>query len=31
MNLTEQDRKFIIDVLRILAGLQKKLHDLLNK
>jgi hypothetical protein len=29
--LTEQDKKFIIDVIRMLQGLQGKLKDLLNK
>lgn len=29
--LTEEDRKFIIDVLRLLEGLRRKLKDLLDK
>jgi len=30
-SLTEQERQFVIDVLRMLEGLKKKLKDLLNK
>ena len=29
--LTEQERKTIIDALRMLEGLKKKIHELLNK
>jgi len=29
--LSEQDRKAIIDVLRLLEGLRRKLKDLLDK
>ena len=29
--LTEEERKTIIDVLKILDGLKKKVQDLLNK
>lgn len=29
--LTETDRKFIIDVLRLLEGLRRKLKELLDK
>ena len=31
MKLTEDERKFIIDVLRLLEGLRRKLKDLLDK
>ena len=31
MKLTEEERKFIIDVLRLLEGLRRKLKDLLDK
>jgi hypothetical protein len=31
MKLTDEDRKFIIDVLRLLEGLRRKLKDLLDK
>lgn len=29
--LTEEDRRFIVDVLRLLEGLRRKLKDLLDK
>lgn len=29
--LTEQDRKNIIDILRIIEGLKRKVQELLNK
>ena len=29
--LTEQDRRFIIDVLKIIEGLRRKLKELLDK
>jgi len=31
MKLTEDERKFIVDVLRLLEGLRRKLKDLLDK
>jgi DNA replication initiation complex subunit (GINS family) len=31
MKLTDEERKFIIDVLRLLEGLRRKLKDLLDK
>ena len=31
MKLTDGDRKFIIDALKLLEALKRKLHDLLNK
>jgi hypothetical protein len=31
MKLTDEDRKFIIDVLRLLEGLRRKLKYLLDK
>lgn len=31
MKLTDDERKFIIDVLRLLEGLRRKLKDLLDK
>lgn len=31
MKLTEDERKFIIDVLRLLEGLRRKLKELLDK
>lgn len=31
MKLTEEERRFIIDVLRLLEGLRRKLKDLLDK
>lgn len=31
MKLTDDDRKFIIDVLKIIEGLRRKLKDLLDK
>ena len=31
MKLTEDERRFIIDVLRLLEGLRRKLKDLLDK
>ena len=30
-DLTEEDRRFIVDVLRLLEGLRRKLKDLLDK
>jgi hypothetical protein len=29
--LTEQEKKFIIDLIKMLTGLQRTLHKLLNK
>ena len=29
--LSEEDRRFIVDVLRLLEGLRRKLKDLLDK
>lgn len=29
--LTDEDRKFIIDVLRLLEGLKRKLKEMLDK
>ena len=31
MKLTDEERKFIVDVLRLLEGLRRKLKDLLDK
>lgn len=31
MKLTDDERKFIIDVLRLLEGLRRKLKDLLDR
>lgn len=31
MKLTDDEKKFIIDVLRLLEGLRRKLKDLLDK
>jgi hypothetical protein len=31
MKLTDDERKFIVDVLRLLEGLRRKLKELLDK
>jgi hypothetical protein len=31
MKLTDDERKFIVDVLRLLEGLRRKLKDMLDK